>query len=69
MTTWPQLAEGLYSFLTGRGATIEYQFDNLEVTVPRDTGSESPSALWKLNGTVRLRTYERETERETTSKG
>jgi hypothetical protein len=22
-TTWPELAEGLYGFLTGRGATIE----------------------------------------------
>ena len=58
VTTWPHLAEGLYSFLTGRGATIEYQFDNVEVFVPRDTGPSAPSALWKLNGTVRLRTYE-----------
>ena len=58
VTTWTQLAEGLYSFLSGRGATIEYQFDNMEVSVPRDTGTDSPSAIWKLNGTVRLRTYE-----------
>ena len=60
-TTWPHLAEGLYKFLTGRGATIEYQFDNMEVAVPRDTGANSPSALWRLNGTVRVRTYESET--------
>ena len=58
VTTWPHLAEGLYSFLTGRGATIEYQFDNLEVSVPRDTGPDAPSALWKMNGTMRVRTYE-----------
>ena len=60
VTTWPQLAEGLYGFLTGRGATIEYQFDNMEVSVPRDTNPDAPSALWKLNGTVRVRTYESE---------
>ena len=61
VTTWPHLAEGLYSFLTGRGATIEYQFDNMEVSVPRDTGLNAPSALWKLNGAVRVRTYETKT--------
>lgn len=58
VTTWPHLAEALYSFLTGRGATIEYQFENMEVTVPRDTGAGSPSAVWKLHGTIRVRTYE-----------
>ena len=56
--TWPQLAEGLYSFLTGRGATIEYQMENVEVMVPRDTGENSPQARWKINGTVRIRTQE-----------
>ncbi len=56
--TWPQLAEGLYSFLTGRGATIEYSFDNMEVQVPRDTAEDSPRARWHVNGTMRIRTYE-----------
>ena len=56
--TWPQLAEGLYSFLTGRGATIEYAFENMEVQVPRDTTPNAPSALWKINGMLRIRTYE-----------
>jgi hypothetical protein len=57
-TTWPHLAEGLYSFLTGRGATIEYQMDNLEVMVPRDTTENAPQARWKVNGTLRIRTQE-----------
>lgn len=56
--TWPQLAEGLYSFLTGRGATIEYSFDNMEVHVPRDTAEDAPRARWHVNGTMRIRTYE-----------
>jgi len=57
-TTWPELAEGLYGFLTGRGATIEYAFDNMEVWVPSTAHAESPSAKWKVNGTLRIRTSE-----------
>jgi hypothetical protein len=57
-TTWPELAEGLYAFLTGRGATIEYTFDNLQISVPSSTHPESPSALWKLSGGIRIRTSE-----------
>lgn len=58
VTTWPHLAEGLYSFLTGRGATIEYVFENMEIWVPRDTAPNAPSAHWKVNGTLRIRTSE-----------
>lgn len=59
VTTWPELAEGLYAFLTGRGATIEYSFDNMTVMVPRDTGDDAPQARWQLDGTLRVRTTER----------
>ena len=58
VTTWPHLAEGLYTFLTGRGAVIEYTFENMEVHVPRDTAPNAPAARWKMNGTIRIRTYE-----------
>lgn len=58
ITTWPDLAEGLYSFLTGRGATIEYQFDDMHVYVPRAVGDDSDFAHWKLHGTIRIRTSE-----------
>jgi hypothetical protein len=61
VTTWPDLAEGLYSFLTGRGATIEYSFDRMTLMVPRDTGENAPQARWLVNGTVRIRTTESET--------
>ncbi len=57
-STWPELAEGLYSFLTGRGATIQYEFDKFEVLVPRDAGDTSPQAKWQLNGALRVRTSE-----------
>lgn len=57
-TTWPDLAEGLYGFLTGRGATIEYDFDQLEIYVPQHASDESPKSMWKLNGAIRVRTSE-----------
>ena len=58
-TTWPELAEGLYGFLTGRGATIEYAFEQLEILVPRTASDDAPQAKWTLNGMVRIRTSER----------
>ena len=57
-TTWPDLAEGFYERLTGRGATISYEFDDMFVEVPRGTGADSPRAMWRLHGTVNIRTSE-----------
>ena len=57
-TTWPELAEGLYGFLTGRGAAIEYTFENMQVWVPSSTHPDSPSACWKLNGALKIKTSE-----------
>ena len=56
--TWPEFAEGLYGFLTGRGATIEYDLEKLEILVPRHAADDSPRAKWQLNGTIRIRTSE-----------
>ncbi len=52
------LGMALYERLTGRGAAINYEFQNMEVEVPRDTGADAPRALWKLNGTLRITTDE-----------
>ena len=56
--SWVEMAEGLYDFLTRRGTTIEYAFKNIEVMVPRDTGENAPQAKWKVNGTLKVRTWE-----------
>jgi hypothetical protein len=56
--TWPDLAEGLYSRLTGRGATITYEFADLHVEVPDSTGPDAPRATWRLDGTLNIRTSE-----------
>jgi D-alanyl-D-alanine carboxypeptidase len=58
-TTWPELAEGLYGFLTGRGAAIEYAFQDLELYVPSSTKPDAQQAKWKINGTLKIRTSER----------
>jgi hypothetical protein len=56
--TWPDLAEGLYERLTGRGTTISYEFADLLVEVPDRTGTDAPRATWRLNGTLSIRTAE-----------
>ena len=52
------LGMALYERLTGRGAAINYEFQNMEVEVPRDTGPDAPRATWKLNGMLRITTDE-----------
>ena len=52
------LGMALYERLTGRGAAINYEFDNMVVEVPRDTGADAPRATWKLSGKLRITTDE-----------
>jgi hypothetical protein len=59
-TTWPELAIGLYDRLTGRGAEISYQFEEMEIHVPSGTGADAEHAEWRLDGTVHITTRERE---------
>ena len=53
---WPDLAVGLYERLTGLGSEISYEFEDLEVEVPSKAGAGAEHALWKLNGTIKVRT-------------
>jgi hypothetical protein len=55
-TNWPDLAIGLYDRLTGRGAEITYEFDDLEVSVPSMATEDASYAKWKFNGTIRIKT-------------
>ncbi len=56
--TWPELALQLYDKLTGRGAEITYEFENLEVYVPAHHAEDADVARWKLNGILKIRTRE-----------
>ncbi|HEY6931960.1 MAG TPA: hypothetical protein VI452_01075 [Marmoricola sp.] len=51
---WTDLGREMWSFLTGRRAAINYNFIDMSVEVPRDTGADAPRATWKLNGTLQV---------------
>ena len=53
---WTDLGREMWSFLTGRRAAINYEFVDMAVEVPRDTGPQAPRAVWKLDGTLRIST-------------
>lgn len=55
-TSFADLGREMWSYLTGKQATIDYEFVDMIVEVPRDTGPDAPRATWKLNGTLRVRT-------------
>jgi hypothetical protein len=50
----------MWSFLTGKGAVIDYTFVDMTIEVPRETGPQSPRAVWKIDGTVRVSTNDRD---------
>ena len=58
---WTDLGREMWSFLTGREAAINYRLIDMVVEVPRDTGSQSPRATWKFNGTLQVTTSDQTT--------
>ncbi len=56
VTSFTDLGKEMWAYLTGKGAAINYQFVDMVVEIPRDTGSDAPRATWKLNGTLRITT-------------
>lgn len=57
-TSFADLGKEMWSYLTGREAAINYEFVDMTIEVPRDTGPNSTRATWKLNGTLRITTAE-----------
>ena len=53
---WTDLGQEMWSYLTGKGAAINYSFLDMVVEVPRDIGPDAPRAVWKFNGTLRVTT-------------
>ena len=60
-TSFADLGKEMWAYLTGKGAAINYEFVDMTVEVPRETGAEAPRATWKLNGTLRITTSENAT--------
>jgi hypothetical protein len=57
-TSFADLGKEMWAYLTGKGAAINYQFVDMTVEVPRETGTQAPRAIWKLDGTLRITTSE-----------
>jgi len=57
--TWPDFAAGLYDKLTGRGAEISYEFNDMNVYIPAKLGEESDHFHWKLDGSLIIRTHDK----------
>ncbi len=57
-TSFADLGKEMWSYLTGKNAAINYEFVDMTIEVPRDTGPDSPRAVWKLDGTLRITTTE-----------
>jgi hypothetical protein len=57
-SSFADVAKELWSYLTDRGAVVNYEFVDMTVEVPRETGAESERAVWKLNGSLRITTTE-----------
>ena len=57
-TSFVDLGQQMWSYLTGKGAAINYEFVDMLVEVPRETGDGAPRATWRLNGTLRITTAE-----------
>ena len=53
---WPDLAIGLFEQLSGHGAEITFDFDNMTVGVPASTNGGTSQAKWSLNGALTIRT-------------
>jgi hypothetical protein len=56
-TQWANLLTDLFDRLTGKGAEISYNFERLEIDIPRASGpqgQELGSAKWIVNGTVTI---------------
>ena len=57
-TSFADLGKEMWAYLTGKGAAINYEFVDMIVEVPRETGPDAPRAVWRLNGTLRITTAE-----------
>lgn len=55
-----EIGQEMWSYLTGKGATVEYSFDDMVVEVPKTTGADPERAVWKLNGTIRIKTTDQD---------
>lgn len=54
-TSFSDLGREMWSYLTGQGATIDYTFVDMKIAAGDNT-----AATWKVNGTLRLTTSDKD---------
>ena len=60
ISDWTDIGREMWTYLTGRGAAVNYTFEDMIVEVPRDIGPDAPRATWRFNGTLRVTTSDDE---------
>jgi hypothetical protein len=56
-TQWADLMAQLFDRLTGKGARVTYNFENLEIDIPKAVGPQGQdlgSAKWTVNGRLTM---------------
>lgn len=56
ISSWPDLASQLYDKLTGKGSTIEYNFENFSIDVPSKVGPDAIHTNWVISGSLKIST-------------
>ena len=56
INSWPDLASQLYDKLTGKGSTINYDFENFSINVPDKVGKDAVHTNWVINGKLKIST-------------
>src|ERR687889_626907 len=55
---WAEIIGQLLDRMTGKGASVTYEFDNLVIDIPRAQGPggrDMGSAKWTINGKLRIK--------------
>ncbi len=63
---WTELLTQLVNKMTGKDISIKYEFNNLEIDVPKATGpggQELGSAKWMINGSIIISSKVQEKDR------
>ena len=59
ISNWSDVVKDLVDKLTGKDMEVTYDFDNLQIDMPKATGPEGKeigSAKWKINGKFTIST-------------
>lgn len=68
ISNWSDVVKDIVDKLTGKDMEVTYDFENLEIDIPKATGPEGKelgSAKWKINGKFIISTQLHDTTKTT----